>query len=101
MSSHEVLQHCVPSKQRKQRKIVKPSNEDSKSDRKRKCDPRDFRDLMREDIDKAMDSAMIAQGVKRQADVPIGKPAAKTPRLLGPILGERFRALKPRIATHL
>ena len=63
--------------------------------------PPTFSDLLHEDLANASRSAEHAKGVKRKADIPIGKTPSKSPKLLGPILGERFKALGTRIARHL
>ncbi len=63
--------------------------------------PPTFSELLQEDIANASRRAEQANGVKRKADIPIGKTPSKSPKLLGPILGERFKALGTRIARHL
>ena len=57
--------------------------------------------MFHEDLANASRRAEQANGVKRKADIPLGKTPSKSPRLLGPILGERFKALGTRIARHL
>ena len=71
--------------------------------RKRKCDPHDYRALLQEDLDKHKSKTMGEIGIKRQADVVLADDAGrrKVPRLLGPILGERFKAIQPRVSTRL
>ena len=73
------------------------------TDRKRKRDPQDFRSLLQEDFDKQKSKALRLSGSKRPVDVILGDDSArsKVPRLLGPVLGERFKTLQLRTSTRL
>ena len=59
----------------------------------------DYSMLLREDTDKARESAEQSRGVK--TEIPRGKKPLKTPSLLGPIMGKGFLSLGTRIAKHL
>ena len=86
-----------------QRKTDNLQASSERTDRKRKCDPQDFRALLQEDFEKQKSKTLRHSGTKRPADAILSDDSVrpKVPRLLGPILGERFKALQLRINARL